>query len=102
MDSNNYDSVRTLANPVPLAAEQNGYQLIDIGTFGGPASYLSGGGYGNLALSNSGAVGGSADISIHAGENRDSERHSAVRLQMFVFISRPLFAKGELDCLRAD
>ena len=39
------------------------YRFIDIGTLGGPVSYVSGG-QGNLLLNNMGIVGGSADISV--------------------------------------
>ena len=52
-----------VAKPVQLAAQQTSYQFIDLGTFGGPTSYLSGGAVGNLVLSNSGIVGGYADTS---------------------------------------
>jgi probable HAF family extracellular repeat protein len=59
-----------LAFPLQLAAqeqqqkkEHTRYKLIDLGTFGGPASYFSGGGIGNLVLNNRGIVAGYADTS---------------------------------------
>jgi probable HAF family extracellular repeat protein len=60
----------SLAIPVRLAAQEqkvekghHRYKLIDLGTFGGPASYFSGGGIGNLVLNNEGIVAGYADTS---------------------------------------
>jgi probable HAF family extracellular repeat protein len=43
--------------------EHTRYKLIDLGTFGGPASYFSGGGIGNLVLNNRGIAAGYADTS---------------------------------------
>ena len=61
-----------MATPIQLAAQQhqkdqNAYQrynLIDLGTLGGPVSYFSASGQGNLLLNSQGTVGGTADISI--------------------------------------
>jgi probable HAF family extracellular repeat protein len=60
-----------LAMPVGMAAQDNPlqdhkskhhqYKLIDMGTFGGPASYTTIGGAGNTFLNNRGVVSGSAD-----------------------------------------
>jgi probable HAF family extracellular repeat protein len=59
-----------LAIPVRMAAqEQNGnrrhrhhrYRFVDMGTLGGPTSYSSAGGVGNLILNNRGTVAGYAD-----------------------------------------
>jgi probable HAF family extracellular repeat protein len=57
-----------LAIPVSLAAQQHPtkhhkYNLVDLGTLGGPASYVSGGGMGNQFLNNQGMVGAWADTS---------------------------------------
>ena len=54
----------TLATPVRLAAQQHTlYKLIDIGTFGGPASYLTnpGNGPGFLVLNDPGVLVGRSD-----------------------------------------
>src|SRR5438552_10563998 len=55
-----------LALPVPLAAQHTPYKLIDIGTFGGPASYFTspGIGPGSLVLNNRGMLAGKADTPI--------------------------------------
>jgi hypothetical protein len=62
-----------MAIPVSLAAQQHHskhqkYKLIDLGTFGGPVSYIandpSGGGGASGILSPSGSVVGAADTSI--------------------------------------
>jgi probable HAF family extracellular repeat protein len=54
-----------LAMPVQLAAQHTRYKLIDIGTFGGPASYFTdpGIGPGSQVLSNRGMLAGKADTS---------------------------------------
>src|SRR5207237_2515732 len=54
-----------LALPVQLAAQHTRYKLIDIGTFGGPASYFTdpGIGPGSQVLSNRGMLAGKADTS---------------------------------------
>ena len=67
--------VVALALPVQLAAqgqseskerkdESPRYKLIDLGTFGGPASYYSEAGLGSRVLNNRGDVAGYADTSI--------------------------------------
>jgi probable HAF family extracellular repeat protein len=58
--------VATLALPVQLAAQQTRYKLIDLGTFGGPASYLTdpGNGPGFLVLNDAGALVGRSDTGI--------------------------------------
>jgi probable HAF family extracellular repeat protein len=63
-----------LAMPVWTAAQDNPspdnkpkhkkYKLVDIGTFGGPASYVGGNGPGSTFLNNQGIVGGSANTTI--------------------------------------
>jgi probable HAF family extracellular repeat protein len=53
-----------LAIPAQLSAQQPSYKLIDVGTFGGPQSYLNDGNDGNnsaTALSNRGTLAGWAD-----------------------------------------
>src|SRR5437870_10108377 len=68
----------TLALPVQLAAQQHTlYKLIDIGTFGGPASYLGdpGVGPGVLHLNNRGVLIGHADTAFsdpNAPDNCDN------------------------------
>ena len=68
----------TLALPVQLAAQQHTlYRLIDIGTFGGPASYLGdpGVGPGVLHLNNRGVLIGHADTAFsdpNAPDNCDN------------------------------
>jgi probable HAF family extracellular repeat protein len=68
--------VAALALPVQLAAqgqsefkerkdESPRYKLIDLGTFGGPASYYSEAGLGSRVLNNRGDVAGYADSSTH-------------------------------------
>src|SRR6266566_310552 len=54
-----------LALPLQLAAQHTRYKLIDIGTFGGPASYFTdpGIGPGSQVLSNRGMLAGKADTS---------------------------------------
>lgn len=54
-----------LALPPQLAAQQPRYKLIDLGTFGGPASYLTNPGNGRsiLVLNNQGMVAGRASTS---------------------------------------
>jgi probable HAF family extracellular repeat protein len=54
-----------LAGPIQLAAQHIRYKLIDIGTFGGPASYFTdpGIGPGSQVLSNRGMLAGKADTS---------------------------------------
>src|SRR5438132_1795360 len=54
-----------LAISVQLAAQHTRYKLIDIGTFGGPASYFTdpGIGPGSLVLNNRGMLAGKADTS---------------------------------------
>jgi len=54
-----------LAAPIQLAAQHIRYKLIDIGTFGGPASYFTdpGIGPGSQVLSNRGMLAGKADTS---------------------------------------
>jgi probable HAF family extracellular repeat protein len=57
-----------LAIPVSLVAKEHHakhhkYKFVDLGTLGGPASYVSGGGMGNQFLNNQGTVGGWADTS---------------------------------------
>ena len=49
--------------PVQLAAQHTRYKLIDIGTFGGPVSYIAGNETGHRQLNNRGIVAGTADIS---------------------------------------
>ena len=44
-------------------AQHHHYKFIDLGTLGGPVSYFSGGGIGNLLLNNRGVVAGYADTS---------------------------------------
>jgi len=62
-----------LATPVPLAAQDNKresqpkhhhYQLIDVGTFGGPNTYIFSQGVGIQNLSKRGIITGSADTAI--------------------------------------
>ena len=63
-----------LAMPYGTAAQDNPspdhkpkhkkYKLIDMGTFGGPASYVGGNGPGSTFLTNQGIVGGSANTTI--------------------------------------
>ena len=53
----------TLVLPVQLAAQHTRYKLIDIGTFGGPVSYIAGNETGHRQLNNRGIVAGTADIS---------------------------------------
>src|SRR5947208_16549577 len=55
-----------LTIPAQLAAQHTRYKLIDIGTFGGPASYFSspGIGPGSQVLSNRGMLAGKADTPI--------------------------------------
>src|SRR5207247_10911601 len=55
-----------LALPGELAAQHTRYKLIDIGTFGGPASYFTspGIGPGSQVLSNRGMLAGKADTPI--------------------------------------
>jgi probable HAF family extracellular repeat protein len=51
-----------VALAIPLSAQQPHYKLIDLGTFGGPASYVSGDGNGtSLVVNNGGMLTGSAD-----------------------------------------
>src|SRR5215471_3510619 len=52
-----------LALPAQLAAQQTRYRVIDMGTFGGPASYLTdpGNGQGFLVLNNAGVLVGRSD-----------------------------------------
>src|SRR5712692_8075844 len=50
-----------LALPLQLAAQHTRYKLIDIGTFGGPASYFSAGDVGELVLNDRGMLAGAAD-----------------------------------------
>jgi probable HAF family extracellular repeat protein len=52
-----------LAAPARLSAQHTRYKLIDIGTFGGPASYLTdpGAGPGELVLNNAGMLTGKAN-----------------------------------------
>src|SRR5947208_16743498 len=54
-----------LTIPAQLAAQHTRYKLIDIGTFGGPASYFTdpGIGPGSQVLSNRGMLAGKADTS---------------------------------------
>jgi probable HAF family extracellular repeat protein len=53
-----------LAIPVRLWAQQPHYKLVDMGTFGGPASYVSGDGNGtSRVVNNGGTLTGSADTS---------------------------------------
>src|SRR5437660_12153329 len=52
-----------LVLPVQLAAQHTRYKLIDIGTFGGPVSYIAGNETGHRQLNNRGIVAGTADIS---------------------------------------
>src|SRR5437660_2326558 len=49
--------------PAQLAAQHTRYKLIDIGTFGGPVSYIAGNETGHRQLNNRGIVAGTADIS---------------------------------------
>src|SRR5438874_5818207 len=53
-----------LALPVPLAAQHTRYKLIDIGTFGGPASYFTDPGIGGVSkvLNNRGMLAGKAEL----------------------------------------
>ena len=53
----------TLALPIQLGAQHTRYKLIDIGTFGGPVSYIAGNETGHRQLNNRGIVAGTADIS---------------------------------------
>jgi probable HAF family extracellular repeat protein len=53
---------------VQLAAQEHHtkhqqYKFVDLGTLGGPTSYFSAGGFGNVSLNNEGAVGSFADTS---------------------------------------
>src|SRR5215472_12445178 len=54
-----------LALPVQLAAQHTRYKLIDIGTFGGPASYFTDPGIGGVSkvLNNQGMLAGKANTS---------------------------------------
>src|SRR5690348_12923140 len=54
-----------LALPVQLAAQHTRYKLVDMGTLGGPASYLTepGFGFGELVLNSRGEVAGKSDTS---------------------------------------
>jgi probable HAF family extracellular repeat protein len=58
-----------LALPFRLAAQHSKYKLIEIGTFGGPASYFTdpGTGPGSLVLNNQGMLAGKADTSTPCG-----------------------------------
>jgi probable HAF family extracellular repeat protein len=53
----------SLAQPHQLAAQHTRYKLVDIGTLGGPASFLTvpGAGQGELVLNNSGTLSGKAN-----------------------------------------
>src|SRR5947209_20255773 len=53
----------TLALPVQLAAQHTRYKLIDIGTLGGPVSYIAGNETGHRELNDRGIVAGTADMS---------------------------------------
>ena len=58
-----------LATPVRLAAQelnpqQRRYKLVDLGTLGGPASYLASNAYAFNALNDRGIVAGTADTPI--------------------------------------
>ena len=52
-----------MALPIQLAAQHTRYKLIDIGTLGGPVSYIAGNETGRRQLNNRGIVAGTADIS---------------------------------------
>jgi len=67
-----------LALPVQLAAQHTRYKLIDMGTFGGPASYLTdpGNGPGFLVLNDAGVLVGRSDTSTFDPTLGDFRAHA--------------------------